>query len=313
MHFINFKNLTFIFLSCIIIGILILLTPFWSVKIILLIVGILLFSKIFHKAKVAFLIIFFIVLMPILLTSFGIDKLGLYFSKSGNFPNTTIYPNTSIETVENISINSSGELRLQLVSGNKIEFHDTLNVTQKSDNELLIEGGTMSKSYLIKIGTENLGNLLINAQQVHITGKGTLNTIQISSIGIEIDSDITCKTFDFDGTGIDIEGTILGDILKINGTGVNINATFGVKTIYINGTGISINVSILDKNRLTEIKGTSLNSNIDYPSSTNKKSLIINATSGLVKIQNHNNVEIKVNGPKLILEWIGVIRHVKKC
>ncbi|ABR31206.1 hypothetical protein Tmel_1358 [Thermosipho melanesiensis BI429] len=322
MDFVKAYPITSKIIALIILGILSIVIPFWSVKIIIFVISVFLFGTILKNAAIGFIILVLIFSFPFLLENVTINFIPNFFNP---VKKETINPNR-ITTLnyEEVSIKfENANLILHLIDGNNIEYPDELNITQEN-NKLKISINIpktykVNKYYVIKIGNSQLKSLKINTNSTKILGNASLENLEISSTGIDLENtnikssyikldgtginlrgNIESNILEVDGTGININGILSGKIFKVDGTGINIKGKINYNSLVINGTGMNLNFNVGNSTDSIELSGTSINGDIDLSNSNSYFTAY--GTSGNVKVKNYKNATLNVKGVKLTLE-----------
>ncbi|MBT1247489.1 MULTISPECIES: hypothetical protein [unclassified Thermosipho (in: thermotogales)] len=313
-------------LIMLLLGILSVIIPLWSIKIIIFLAGVFVFSTIIKRGAIAFIILVLIFSLPTTLTiklrPFSLNNFIENFSQRRlqNYQKNIIYPDTNTElfTDEVLIDMGNSNLILEFTDGNNISYSSKLKIEQGKTIKISTNKRN-NYSFYLKIGTESLKYLKINANNVKLSGKATLNELKINATaisfnsldiecenlklngtGINIDGKINSKFFEIDGTGINIDGYISGKNFNLNGTGINIDSKINYEEIRIDGTGMNIDIKLGRKNTYTKINATTIIGSIDI--SNNPAQIKILCTSGNIKIKNYKKAVLDVKGPRLTFE-----------
>lgn len=192
-------------------------------------------------------------------------------------------PNTTFSLESTVSVTVNGTVEVTLVNGKSVEVSDELKVRTIGDR-LEIYGGERSRKYVLRIGTEGLKALVLEASTVSLKGEGSMSELQIEATAIDVRANVRSERLFINGTGINVDATLSGEDLQISGTGVSVNGKLSFDRAKIEGTGISVKLE-LNNCGLVSIDGTGINGRVEVTGMKNTR-LMLSGTGGTVKVRN---------------------------
>lgn len=211
-------------------------------------------------------------------------------------------PNETLTLQSNVSIAIDGSVEVTLVGGKSVELPAELKVKTEKDR-LEISGGESSRKYIMKIGTDGLRTLFIDASSISLKGEGSMDELQIEGTAINVVASVQSKKLFIKGTGVNVDSILSGESLRIDGTGLNLKGTLSFDQVKIDGTGISMKLELSDCGQVF-IDGTGINGEVKVAGARDTK-LVLSGTGGTVKLQNTigDRLNVQSSNVKVTSEW----------
>lgn len=211
-------------------------------------------------------------------------------------------PNVALTLQSNVSITVDGSVEVTLVEGKSVEVPDELEVRTTGDR-LEISGGERSRKYVLRIGTDGLETLFIDASSISLKGEGSVDELQIEATAIDVRANVRSERLFISGTGINVDSILSGESLRIDGTGLNLKGTFSFDQMKIDGTGVSMKLELNDCSQVF-IDGTGINGEVKV-AGTRDTRLVLSGTGGTVKVRNMigDRLSVQSSNVKVTSEW----------